>query len=171
MEVTLALGEQGARSSRGRAYHSRELTMNSDDYASIHHNDVRGGLARWQLKRVNDYIEANLGSAIRVPDLARIAQQSVSHFSRAFKRSIGYTPHDYVMRQRMLRAQDIMLSSELPLVRIAVDCGMGDQSHFSRVFRKLVGINPWAWRRQFSSGPRTEPIASGNHRASAAEYA
>jgi AraC-like DNA-binding protein len=65
--------------------------MNSDDNASIHHNDVRGGLAPWQLKRVNDY-EANFGSTIRAADLARIAQQSVSYFSRTFRRSVGYTP-------------------------------------------------------------------------------
>ena len=136
--------------------------MNGDDNASIHHNDVRGGLARWQLKRVNDYIEANLGSTIRVTDLARVAQQSVSHFSRTFRRSVGYTPRAYVMRQRMRRAQDLMLSSEHSLGRVALECGMSDQAHFSRVFRKLVGTNPWAWRRQFYSGPRTEPIASGN---------
>jgi transcriptional regulator GlxA family with amidase domain len=139
--------------------------MNSDDNASIHHNYVRGGLASWQLKRVNDYIEANLGSTIRAADLARVAQQSVSYFSRAFRRSVGYTPHAYVMRQRMRRAQDIMLSSEHPLSRVALECGMSDQAHFSRVFRKLVGTNPWAWRRQFSSGPRMEPTASGNHAA------
>jgi AraC family transcriptional regulator len=127
--------------------------MNSDDSPSIHHNDVRGRLAPWKLKRVNDYIEANLGSNIRAADLARIAQQSVSHFSRAFRRSVGYSPHSYVMRQRMRRAQDIMLSSEHPLSRIALECGMSDQAHFSRAFRKLVGTSPSAWRRQFSSGP------------------
>jgi AraC-like DNA-binding protein len=73
--------------------------------------------------------------------------------------------HAYVMRQRMRHAQDIMLSSEHHLSRIALECGICDQAHFSRVFRKLVGANPWAWRRQFSSGPRMEPIASGNHAA------
>ena len=139
--------------------------MNSDDNASIHHNYVRGGLASWQLKRVNDYIEANLGSTIRAADLARVAQQSVSYFSRAFRTSVGYTPHAYVLRQRMRRAQDIMLSSEHHLSRIALECGMCDQAHFSHVFRKLVGTNPWAWRRQFSSGPCMEPIASGNQPA------
>ena len=152
MEVT-RLGEQGARPSRGRVYHCPELTMNSDDCASIHHNDVRGGLAPWRLNRVNDYIAANLGWTIRVTDLARIAQQSVSHFSRAFSRSVGYAPHAYVMRQRMRRAQDIMLSSEHSLSRIALECGMSDQAHFSRAFRKLVGTSPSAWRRQFSAGP------------------
>jgi AraC family transcriptional regulator len=139
--------------------------MNSDDNSSIHHNNVRNGLAPWQLKRVSDYIEANLGSTIRGADLARIAQLSVSYFPRAFRRSVGYSPHAYVLRQRMRRAQDIMLSSGHPLSRIALECGMGDHSHFSRVFRKLVGTNPWAWRRQFSSGPRMEPIVSGNHAA------
>src|ERR1700733_11801958 len=127
VEVTLAL----ANKVRGPAGAARitlpELTMNSDDNASVLHNDVRGGLARWQLKRVKDYIEANLGSIIRAADLARIAQQSVSHFSRTFTRSVGYTPHAYVMRQRMLRAQDIMLSSQRPLSRIALECGMADQ--------------------------------------------
>jgi AraC family transcriptional regulator len=127
--------------------------MNSDDSPSIHHNDVRGGLAPWKLKRVDDYIAANLGSTILVVDLARIAQQSVSHFSRTFRRSVGHTPHGYVMRQRMRRAQDIMLSSEHALSRIALECGMSDQAHFSRAFRKLVGTSPSAWRRQFSSGP------------------
>lgn len=139
--------------------------MNSDENASIHDNNVRGGLAPWQLKRVNDYIEANLDSTIRATDLARIARLSVSYFSRTFRRSVGYSPHAYLMRLRIRRAQDIMRSSEHPLSRIALECGLSDQSHFSRVFRKLVGTNPWAWRRRFSSGPRMEPIASGNHAA------
>jgi len=159
------LPNKGAVQQGPRLSLSPELTMNSDDNASIDVNNVRGGLAPWRLKRVKDYIEANLGSTIRAADLARIAQQSVSYFSRSFRRSVGYTPHAYVMRQRMRRAQDLMLRTEHPLSCIALECGMGDQAHFSRVFRKLVGTTPWAWRRQFSSGPRMETVASGNHAA------
>jgi AraC family transcriptional regulator len=133
--------------------------MNSDN-PPLYRNNARGGLAPWQMKRVIDYIEANLGSNIRAEDLAGIARLSVSHFSRTFRRSFGETPHSYVMRQRMRRAQDIMLRSEHPLSRIALDCGMCDQAHFSRVFRKLVGTNPWAWRRQFSGGPQTCALAA-----------
>lgn len=111
---------------------------------------VLGGLAPWQAIRVAAYIEANIESYFRAADLARIAQLSISHFSRAFRKTFGETPHTYTMKQRMLRAQLIMLTSQEPLARIAADCGMYDQAHFTRAFRKLVGVNPGVWRRQFS---------------------
>ena len=110
---------------------------------------MRGGLAPWQAKRVAAYIEANINSNFRATDLAGIVQLSVSYFFRAFRRSFGETPHAYVTRQRMRRAQVIMRSSQMPLSQIALDCGMSDQAHFTRVFRKVVGINPGVWRRQF----------------------
>ena len=106
----------------------------------------RGGLAGWRAKRVAAFVEANIGSSIRVRDLARIVLLSSSHFCRAFKRTFGETPLHYVARQRMRRAQAIMLCSRESLAKIAVDCGMCDQAHFSRVFRRIVGVNPGAWR-------------------------
>jgi AraC family transcriptional regulator len=112
----------------------------------------RGGLAAWQVKRVAAFVEANIGKNFRVGDLARIAQLSTDRFFRAFKESFGETPLGYVTRQRVRHAQAIMLSSRDPLVKIALDCGMCDQSHFNRVFRRVVGVNPAAWRRQFSTG-------------------
>lgn len=109
----------------------------------------QGGLARWQAKCVAAYIEAHLGESFQVSTLARIVELSTSHFSRAFKKSFGETPHDYITRQRVNRAQTIMLNSREPLVKIALDCGMADQSHFGRVFRRVIGVTPAAWRRQF----------------------
>jgi AraC-like DNA-binding protein len=53
------------------------------------------------------------------------------------------------MRRRMVRAQELMSKSQVPLSRVALECGMCDQAHLSRTFRRLVGINPMAWRRQF----------------------
>ena len=110
---------------------------------------LRGGLAPWQAKRAAAHIEVNINSNVRVADLAGIVRLSVSHFSRAFRQSFGEPPHAYITRQRMLRAQVIMLSSREPLARIALDCGMSDQAHFTRVFRKTVGVNPGDWRRMF----------------------
>jgi AraC family transcriptional regulator len=81
-------------------------------------------------------------------DLAAIARLSTSQFFRAFRKSFDETPHAYITRQRVRRAQVIMRSSQEPLSQIALDCGMTDQSHFTRVFRKVVGINPGMWRRQ-----------------------
>jgi len=113
----------------------------------------RGGLARWQAKRVIAYIESNIGLNIRVPDLAGVARLSTSHFSRAFRRSFAQPPSTYVNALRVRHAQVIMLNTREPLSQVALDCGMCDQAHFTRVFRKIVGISPSLWRRQFQSEP------------------
>jgi AraC-like DNA-binding protein len=114
---------------------------------------LRGGLAPWQVIRAAAYIELNISSNIQVPDLAAVVHLSVSHFSRVFTRSFGENPHAYITRQRMRRAQVIMLNSREPLAQVALDCGMSDQAHFTRVFRKTFGINPGTWRRLFSTVP------------------
>jgi AraC-like DNA-binding protein len=107
----------------------------------------RGGLAPWQVRRVTEYIEANLASTIRLEDLARIARLSHSHFCRAFKESLGHPAHAYVMRRRVRRAQGLMLNTAESLSQIAAQCGMADQAHFCKLFRRLVGESPNAWRR------------------------
>src|SRR4029077_492387 len=94
----------------------------------------------------------NLGCTIRVSDLARVARLSVGHFFRVFRESFGEAPLAYIATRRIQRSQSLMLRSEMPLSQIALDCGMHDQSHFTRVFRHFVGINPGVWRRQFSAG-------------------
>jgi AraC family transcriptional regulator len=112
---------------------------------------IRGGLAPWQKKHATAYIAANIGSTIRVSDLARVARLSVGHFFRAFRESFGEPPLAHIARRRIRRAQSLMLNSGASLSQIALDCGMHDQPHFTRVFRRFVGINPGVWRRQFSA--------------------
>lgn len=114
----------------------------------------RGGLAPWQARRVVEYVADHLGSRIRTTDLAAVAQLSASHFTRAFKETFGETPLGYVSRQRMRYAQDLMLRSGECLSQIALTCGHCDQSHFTRVFRRKVGMSPRAWRRQFANLPQ-----------------
>jgi transcriptional regulator GlxA family with amidase domain len=113
----------------------------------------RGGLAPWMVCKVSTYIETHLGAAISSADLARLAQQSVYHFSRAFRESFHEPPHKYVMRRRVERAQGLMLQTSLPLAQIAVDCGLADQAHFNRSFRRFVGQSPGAWRRARTALP------------------
>ena len=113
----------------------------------------KGGLAPWQAKRINTYIEGNLGANIRATDLAAVVQLSTSHFFRAFRESFGEPPLAYIMRRRIHRAQQLMLASRRALLQIAIECGISNQAHFSRVFRRVVGINPVAWRRQFLISP------------------
>jgi AraC family transcriptional regulator len=110
---------------------------------------VRGGLAPWQARRIRSHIEDNLGSNIRATDLAGIVQLSTSHFFRAFRATFGEAPLAYIMERRIRRAQELMLTSRRPLSQVALECGMCDQPHFTRVFRRIVGTSPNAWRRQF----------------------
>jgi len=110
---------------------------------------ARGGLTTWQAKRVASYIEANLASSIRSEQLAAVVQLSTKYFLRVFKQSFGVTARTYIAQQRMRRAQQLMMGSPESLAQIAVDCGMCDQAHLTRVFRRFVGSSPGAWRRQF----------------------
>lgn len=113
---------------------------------------LKGGLASWQERRLEEYIEANIAAHIRADDLAQIVHLSVGHFYRAFRQSFAESPLVYVARRRIRHSQTLILASAAPLSQIALECGMSDQAHFTRVFRRFVGFNPGAWRRQFAPG-------------------
>jgi AraC-like DNA-binding protein len=117
----------------------------------------RGGLAPWQARRVAAYIHGHIGSSLRAAQLATLVRLSNSHFFRAFKVSFHETPAAYIMRQRMRLAQDLMLTTRHPLSQIALQCGLCDQAHFSRMFRRFVGLSPRLWRRQLASDPSSQP--------------
>jgi AraC family transcriptional regulator len=108
---------------------------------------TRQGLAPWQVRRVLAHIEANLGTPLRNKDLAAVARLSVFHFNVAFRNSVGDSPHEYLIRRRVERAQGLMLSTNRSLSDIAIECGLADQSHLTRLFRRIVGESPAAWRR------------------------
>jgi AraC family transcriptional regulator len=105
------------------------------------------GLAPWKVRRVLSHIEANLTATIRNKELAAIARLSEFYFNVAFRSTVGESPHRYIIRRRMERAQGLMLSTQLPLCDIAIQCGMADQAHLTRMFRRIVGESPGVWRR------------------------
>ena len=108
---------------------------------------VPQGLAPWQVRTVLAHIETNLSTPIRNKDLAALARLSTFHFNVAFRNSVGNSPHEYIIRRRMERAQGLMLSTDKALSDIAAECGLADQSHFTRLFKRVVGESPAAWRR------------------------
>lgn len=108
---------------------------------------VRGGLAAWQKRRLIAYIDAHLAVRISIQSLAGVLGLSVGHFCRAFKCAFGVSAHDYLRRRRIEVAKGLMLTTRESLGAIALDCGMSDQSHFSRCFRNIVGETPHEWRR------------------------
>jgi AraC family transcriptional regulator len=129
--------------------HLLRVTVDGD--AAVRSRRAGGMLTPWQMRRVTTYIDANLHRTLTAAELADIAHLSRSYFSRAFKRSFGTAPHGYIMAQRALRAQQMMLTTEQPLGQIAIACGMVGQSQFCKMFRRTVGNNPLAWRRMFKT--------------------
>jgi AraC-like DNA-binding protein len=107
----------------------------------------RGGLAPWQERRAKEIIEANLDGEVPLTQLARGCGLSTSHFSRAFKDTTGMPPHQWLLRRRIENAMRLLRNQQLALPEVALACGFSDQSHFTRVFTKLSGTSPGAWRR------------------------
>lgn len=123
-----------------------------------------GGLPRWQVRRITDYIDANLGATLRTASLAATLGLSVSHFTRAFKHSVGVPPRVYVIRRRLAAACEAMMTSDTPLTTIAHAHGFCDQSHFTRTFHEAIGLSPHVWRCRNGSDAADRPYASEQKR-------
>ena len=106
-----------------------------------------GALPKWRLKRVIDYIDANLGEPITLADLAAATVLSPMHFAAQFRMSTGVRPHEYLLRRRIERAQELLLQPGLSIVDVALTVGFQTQSHFTTVFKRFVGDTPHQWRR------------------------
>jgi AraC-like DNA-binding protein len=104
-------------------------------------------LAPWQLRKVTDFMRANLTETLRLSQLAAISGRSTSHFGRAFKASTGLPPHRWHLNMRIERARAMLADTGASLADVACATGFADQSHFTRVFSRIVGMSPGAWRR------------------------
>ncbi len=108
---------------------------------------ARGGLSAWQRRRSLELLRENLAGHVRLADLARASDLSVSHFARSFKASFGVTCHRWLVERRVERAQDLLARTDRSLVDIAGQSGFGDQAAFTRTFHRLVGVTPGRFRR------------------------
>lgn len=99
-----------------------------------------------RLRRVLEYIEANIARHMRLAELADIAALSPYHFARAFRTATGVPPMRFVWRRRVERAKWLMQKSDLPLALISFECGFSSQSHFTSVFKRETGVTPSQYR-------------------------
>jgi AraC family transcriptional regulator len=99
------------------------------------------------MRRVEEYIQDNLGGEISLASLARLACMSVDHFLRSFRAACGLTPYQYVLEQRLRKASVMLRTGNAPIAAIAARCGFGNPSHFSVKFHAHFGVSPSRDRR------------------------
>ncbi len=105
-----------------------------------------GGLPIHQLRRVEDFVREKLAEEISVETLSGLAELSPFHFSRVFKQSTGMSPLQFVTRERITRAQQLIRETSRSLIEIGLEVGYGSPSHFAQVFRRVVGVTPREFR-------------------------
>ncbi|MGP9812554.1 helix-turn-helix domain-containing protein [Rhodopseudomonas sp. NSM] len=103
-------------------------------------------LPKWRFKLVVDYVTAHLGDKVTLADMAAAARLSRMHFAALFLRATGLRPHQYLLQRRVAAAQQMLQSTDHPIVQIAIDVGFQTQAHFTTVFKKMTGHTPAKWR-------------------------
>jgi AraC-like DNA-binding protein len=111
----------------------------------------RGGLAPWQGRRAVEMMRENLEGNIHLSDMARECGLSVSHFTRAFRRSFGESPYRWLLERRIDRSKMLLVTTVFPIADIAIQSGFSDQAAFTRAFVRIVGDSPGRWRRALTS--------------------
>ena len=144
--ATKAHGSDVLYEALARVFLVKLLRGYAEERASMADPTADFGASRY--KAVIDFIAANMAKPIGVEDMAKAAGMSPSAFARVFKAAVGDTPHQFLSRYRVERAQDMMQDFDRPLIDIALACGFADQPHLGRVFKKFTGETPKAWRKR-----------------------
>src|ERR1700733_7021996 len=108
----------------------------------------KGGLAPHALRRVVEFMHANMDKQIGLKDLADCAGLSLSHFSFQFRVSTNQSPHQYMLRLRIERSKELLADSHLSVLDVGLEVGFRNQQHFATVFRNSVGVPPSVYRTQ-----------------------
>ncbi len=118
-------------------------------YSTRNHQfqDYEDGLPKQKLKQAIEYMQAHLGENLSLNDIANELGMSQYYFCHLFKRSTGMSPHQYLMRQRVEWAKQLLKQSDRTITSIALECGFANQSHFARYFRQCTGMNPSQFRK------------------------
>src|SRR5215469_13430528 len=109
----------------------------------------RGGLGPARLRRVKELVNTKIEEELRIDEMAELAGLSTAHFSQMFRRSTGESPHQFVLRQRVERAKEMLRTPGMRILDVAIACGFKTQQHFARVFRRMCGASPTEYRYEF----------------------
>ena len=113
----------------------------------------RGGLGPARLRRVTELVKAKIEEELSTDEMAESAELSTAHFSKMFRQSTGESPHQFVLGQRVERAKEMLSTTRMRILDVAIASGFKTQQHFARVFRRLCGVSPAEYRREFLAAP------------------
>jgi AraC family transcriptional regulator len=114
-------------------------------------NPTKGGLSEVSRRNVIEFVRSRISEDISLSEMAAVAGLSVTHFSHLFKNSVGQSPHQFVLQQRVQYAKELLVSWDLRMIDLALACGFKTQQHFARIFRKVCGLSPTEYQRLKSS--------------------
>jgi AraC-like DNA-binding protein/DNA-binding GntR family transcriptional regulator len=109
----------------------------------------RGGLGPSRLRRVTELVHAKIEEELSINEMAELAGLSTAHFSQMFRQSTGESPHQFVLRLRVERAKEMLRTTGMRVLDVAIACGFKTQQHFARVFRGMCGASPTEYRHEF----------------------
>jgi AraC-like DNA-binding protein len=121
-------------------------------------------LQKWRLKRVVEHIEDHLSAKIALSDLADVAGLSPMHFASQFRTATGLRPHEFLLRRRIQRAEELLRNSTMPIVEVAMTVGFQTQAHLTTVFKRFTGCPPGRWRA-INQTPIAPPQGRRSNRA------
>jgi AraC family transcriptional regulator len=125
---------------------------------------LRGGLAPARLRRITELVQSKMEDELSLLEMAQAADLSPAYFSRMFRKSTGETPHQFVLRNKIERAKEMLRAPETRILDVAVACGFKTQQHFARVFRHMCGTSPREYRLQWGARDLSERRHNANPR-------
>jgi len=132
-----------------RALAARLIRQHSTATIGVNRAALVAPIAKVNLNKAIEFIEANLDRSIGLPAIAKAAGLSVSHFARQFRSAVGEAPHQYLLRRRVENAKQRLAKTDAPIAVIAFACGFANQEHLTRIFKRACGFSPGAYRKAF----------------------
>ena len=108
---------------------------------------ITSRLREFYIREAVAYIENNYQGTITVEEIAGALRLNRSYFGKIFRESTGKSPQSFLMSYRMIKASELLASTELPVKEIGASVGYENQLHFSRAFKTIYGISPREWRK------------------------
>ena len=122
-----------------------------NNHAVGHHpaQMYRGGLGAARLRRIKELVDTKMEDDLGLDEMAQSVGLSTAHFARMFRKSMGETPHQFVLRQKIERAKAMLRAPDARVLDVAVACGFKTQQHFAQVFRDVCRASPTEYRQNF----------------------